>query len=383
MSETQIILIVAAVAVIAFFLWRSLREERSVRRKKPLKVESISKDPLVDASEDSRTEPSFDASADEEEKDAQVPEQQLPSEEAPAAASISRERQDAARREAETNPFASPVGRKEPPVDLGIQWVLDITPYEGKGFGVGAIDALKAELDALSLKLPVELWCKSEGDGLYYPPHLVPGRAVHLVATLVMANRAAKLDAVTASSFHQVLEQTAAHNDVDVRTSCDMKQALASAEQIEAFIRYYDRMIEVVIAPAEGGEVFTNERINAAALGAGFTADSGRWKFCGDASEREPVMTLTLSPHADGTLRLDFDVPLANLARGDLKRFFQTANHLANRLGGVWVDCSRMPIDAAGALILQDDIEARAAQMAESGVRAGSDRARMLFSRSA
>lgn len=382
MSETQIILIVAAVAVIAFFLWRSLREERSVRKKKPLKVVSV-KDPLLDAPEEERTEPSFDPSAEEEEAEAQVPEKQLPSEEAPAASSISRERQDAARREAEANPFAPPVGRKEPPVDLGIQWVLDITPYEGKGFGVGAIDALKAELDALSLKLPVELWCKSEGDGLYYPPHLVPGRAVHLVATLVMANRAAKLDAVTASSFHQVLEQTAAQNDVDVRTSCDMKQALASAEQIEAFIRYYDRMIEVVIAPAEGGEVFTNERINAAAIGAGFTADSGRWKFCGDASEREPVMTLTLSPHADGTLRLDFDVPLANLARGDLKRFFQTANHLANRLGGVWVDCSRMPIDAAGALILQDDIEARAAQMAESGVRAGSDRARMLFSRSA
>ena len=71
MSETQIILIVAAVAVIAFFLWRSLREERSVRKKKPLKVVSV-KDPLLDAPEEERTEPSFDPSAEEEEAEAQV-----------------------------------------------------------------------------------------------------------------------------------------------------------------------------------------------------------------------------------------------------------------------------------------------------------------------
>ena len=33
-------------------------------------------------------------------------------------------------------------GMKEPPVDRGIQWILDITPYEGKCFPYGAIDSL-------------------------------------------------------------------------------------------------------------------------------------------------------------------------------------------------------------------------------------------------
>ena len=382
MSDTQIILIVAAVAVIAFFVWRSLREERNMRRNKILKSDSA-KDPLVDAPAAERTEPSLGEAEPDEEEEAETPAADLPAKEPPAVTSIIGERMEAVRREAQAHPYAPPVGRREPPVDLGIQWVLDITPYEGKAIGIGAVEALRKELDDLSLKLPVEVWCKSDRDGLYYPPNLVPGSVVHIVATLVVANRAAKLDDVSASRFHQVLEQTAAQNDVDVRTSCDMKQALVLAGQIEDFIRYYDRVIELVIAPRQGGEAFTNERINEAALSAGFTADSGRWKFCADQTEREPVMTLSLSPHADGTLRLDFDAPLANLARGDLKRYFQTANHLANQLGGVWVDCSRMPVDAAGALILQDDIETKAAQMAESGVRAGTDRARMLFSRSA
>lgn len=54
MSETQIILIVAALAVIAFFFWRSLREERRLRasRKTPLKRESfIRKDVLEEEPE--------------------------------------------------------------------------------------------------------------------------------------------------------------------------------------------------------------------------------------------------------------------------------------------------------------------------------------------
>lgn len=75
--------------------------------------------------------------------------------------------------------------------------------------------------------------------------------------------------------------------------------------------------------------------------------------------------------------------PIANVPRGDLKRFFQLANHIACHLGGVWVDGAGNRIEAAGGLILQDEIEHQDAQMAASGVRPGSERARLLFSRSA
>ena len=95
------------------------------------------------------------------------------------------------------------------------------------------------------------------------------------------------------------------------------------------------------------------------------------------------AMTLSLAGADSSQLRLSFDVPLANVPRGDLKRFFQLANHIACHLGGVWVDGAGNRIEAAGGLILQDEIEHQDAQMAASGVRPGSERARLLFSRSA
>ena len=119
------------------------------------------------------------------------------------------------------------------------------------------------------------------------------------------------------------------------------------------------------------------------AEGAGFVSASGRWELRIDEGSREPLMTLSLAGADSSQLRLSFDVPLANVPRGDLKRFFQLANHIACHLGGVWVDGAGNRIEAAGGLILQDEIEHQDAQMAASGVRPGSERARLLFSRSA
>ena len=49
----------------------------------------------------------------------------------------------------------------------------------------------------------------------------------------------------------------------------------------------------------------------------------------------------------------------------------------------MWVDCAGNRIEALGAMMLQDEIEARSLQMTTSGVRPGSERAQLLFSRSA
>ena len=80
-----------------------------------------------------------------------------------------------------------------------------------------------------------------------------------------------------------------------------------------------------------------------------------------------------------GVLRLCLDVSLVNTARGDIGRFFQTANQLANLLGGSWYDCSFNPVDAGGALLIEESLKTHTDQMAESGVRAGSERAMKIF----
>lgn len=388
MSQTQIILIVAALVVIAFFFWRSMREERRMRagRKGRLQARESRPDVLEDDKSESRVEPQIDDAKDAEPNAsaAQTDADDLPSEKPPVYEKLAEEQKARLAREASEGSKANRIaGVEKPPVDHGIQWVLDVTPYEGKTFPLGAMDSLVTQIRQLELPLPVAIWAKSAEDGLYYPSECLPAEAVHLVATILIANRAAVLDEVSASSFLQVLEQTAAQNEVDVRTSCDMKKAIATAVQISRFIHYYDKVIEVAIVPAPRENGLTLDEVTKVAEGAGFASASGRWELRVDESSKEPLMTLSLAGADVSQLRLAFDVPLANIPRGDLKRFFLLANHIACHLGGVWVDGAGKRIEASGALILQDEIEHQDAQMTASGVRPGSDRARLLFSRSA
>ncbi len=387
------ILIAAALAVIALFFLKSRRDERRALRKREGNLGKPAADVLADEvlpGEKPRVEPGLGQSVGSEAAEAAPREDALPSEEPPVFREIekekAREAEEAAAHDQTEAVYAR--GLTEPPVDLGIEWVLDVTPLEGKSFALGGLETLVRELRALSIPLPLEVWAKSKRDGLYYPSRYLPTESVHVMASLVLANRAATLDEIRASSFLQVMEQAAAQNDVDVRQSVELTAALAQAKQIAQFVKYFDKVLEVVIAAPVNGETgeaqpFKLESVKAAADGAGFTAASGRWEYRSEPSLREPEMTLSFGPENDGSLRLAFDVPLANLARGDLKRFFGMANHLANTLGTRWVDCARVPIDAAGALLLQEEIEAQSRQMTQSGVRGGTERARRLFSRSA
>ncbi len=396
MSETQIILIVAALAVIAFFFWRSLREERRLResRKTPLKHETFIKDVLKEEEPIPRQEPQLDTemsktdtSVGEPELTVEMQPDEQPSDIPPVYEELGKKTMVEIKGTLDESSFMSrrTIGTKEPPVDRGIQWILDITPYEGKVFPYGAIDSLIRQVSELSLPLPVSLWAKAKDDGLYYqvyPENTLVGDAMHLIATLVVANRAAVLDEVMASSFLQVLEQAAAQNDVDVRMSADMAQVIATATQISRFVAYYDKMLELKIIPS-ADKTLTYDQLVKLGEAAGFKSGSARLEYRMDPKSSEPVMTLETGADGMASLRLVFDVPLASLSRGDLKRFFQLANHFANHLDGVWVDCAGNRIEALGAMMLQDEIEARSLQMTMSGVRPGSERAQLLFSRSA
>ena len=399
MSETQIILIVAALAVIAFFFWRSLREERRLRasRKTPLKRESfIRKDVLEEEPEPElalrqepqlATEENASQEAPQQEPTVEINPEEQPSDVPPIYEQMGKKKMTELKGALDESGFLGrrTTGMKEPPVDRGIQWILDITPYEGKCFPYGAIDSLVRQVSELSLPLPVSLWAKAKDDGLYYqvyPENALVGDAVHLIATLVIANRASVLHEVMASSFLQVLEQAAAQDDVDVRMSTDMPQVIATATQISRFVAYYDKMLELKIIPSPD-KTLTYDELVKLGEAAGFKSASARLEYRMDPKSSEPVMTLEMGPDGMASLRLVFDVPMASLSRGDLKRFFQLANHFANHLGGVWVDCAGNRIEASGAMMLQDEIEARALQMTTSGVRPGSERAHLLFSRSA
>ena len=130
----------------------------------------------------------------------------------------------------------------------------------------------------------------------------------------------------------------------------------------------------------EAEENFSLEAVGAAASAAGFAAASGRWELRLAVDDIDPVMTLAFGPDQTKSLTLALSLPLANLARGDLKRFFAIANSLSAALNGIWTDCAARPIDAGGAMQIAEKIASQAKLMSAGGVTPASERAKLLFS---
>lgn len=400
--EILIPIIVIAVILVALIFWRSKREEKRARES-GRKLRSVQTADALAGSEP-RVEPDLIAQATERARKAadgelnstikadptlgrlldesEIP---TPTEEPPIYAELEREEAEAARAEEakkeSAEQSADPRSRAVPPVDSAIEWILDIAPVDGMQFALGGVKSLKLELARLNLPLLVRVFAQSSKDGLYYEAEKLHFPARHVVASMVLANRAAKLDEVGASRFYQVLEQSAAQNNVVIRRELEPGQAVLRSATLKNFINYFDRKVEVVIAPIDPERPFDLEAVSKAARKAGFESSSGCWELRFDPAERDPVISLAFGPEGTNTLVLTYDLPLGNLARGDLKHYFALANHLAAELKSRWSDCSKHPVDAGGAMLIAEQAEAHGKLMTENGVEPGSNRARLLFSR--
>lgn len=398
--ETIIVGVIAVVVVIAVIYWRSKRQEIAARPRSPLPRPT--RDVLdSERAEDPRVEPELKADAQKGAKSAKAAagakSSFMPSEEPPIYDELEREENErkaqaeteAERRSSSDSARQAPEAdrledrRSYPPVDAQIEWVLDISPKEGKHFSVGGIQSLAVEVKRLALPLRVRIWAKSAKDGLYYQADELPANATHVVAALALANRTTALDEVRASAFYQVLEQSAAQNDVEVRRELEPQDAVQRSKSLRDFITYYDSQVDVLIEPTDPETPFTVALVDGIARASGFRAASGCWELRACEGDHDPIISLAFGPEGTKNLTLSYDVPLASLSRGDLQLFFRLANHLACELHAAWSDCSREPIDAGGALLIEEQVAAHDALMAKNGVGAGSERAKLLFARGA
>lgn len=371
MSQTQILLIVAALVVIAVFFWRSKREAKKILNKE--KFDRPSTDVLMEGG--LKKDPHFDEIR-------AAMQAAVPSEQPPVYDLLEQENAERMAAEEDSSP-TDLVGYEKPPVDTGVQWVLELVPQEGRVFSIGGMQSLWLELKQLNLPLQVNMWVKSRRDQLYYSAKHLPIESTHIVVAVVKANRVALLEPVSASKVLQVLEQAAAHNDVEVRPSEDVEKVPVSADMTRQFISFFDAAVDLLIVPMDPNQgSFSSAQVGSVAKEAGFRPAGSLWEYRLDAQSREPVMTLKLSDDMK-SVKLTLDVPLTNFGRDDLKRFFSLANHLANHLGGVWLDAKRNPVDAYGAVMLQKHLEGRMKDMHKHGVDAGSERAARIFARGA
>lgn len=378
MSQTQIILIVVAVLVIAVFYWRSKREEKSVADRDP-QLQRPRADALMgDLNGTGRVEPALT-----EEEAAHEPVDE-PAARPPVYEDIVEEHIEEREDQELAEQLVDDVAYDVPPVDSGIEWVLEVEPQPGKSLAIGGIKSLVLELRELSLPLDVKVWACSTRDGKYYQGQYLTSDATHLVVAVVLANRAAGLDELNASRVYQAVETIAALHEASLHTSIEIEKVPEVAQNYRACIKYFDRTMEIVIEPINSIDFpLTLENVGVVAEGAGFTQSSGRWEYHADPESREPLMTLSMSSGARHSLSFVFDVPVANMGRGDFRRYLLLANHIANHLNARWVDVKKHPIDAGGAMLLEDSLNEWCDKMRQAGIPAGSDRAYKFFARGA
>lgn len=360
LDQTLIVLIVAALVVIGFFFWRSKREERRIREREK---------------ERNREVPDVLMNPPPEVDEKKVTDGQ-PSQDPPVYELLEKER-----KQEEGLSSEDLKGYPKAPVDAGVQWVLEMTPQTGKVFSIGGMQSLWLELTELKLPLQLNLWARSSRDKLYYSPRHLPIEAEHIVVAVVMANREGMLDPVADSKVLQVLEQAAAHNDVDVRSSADIERVPMLAEQTRRFINYFDMMVDFLFVPQDSEKGFSADQLARVAKEAGFRHANSQWEYRVDPSTREPSMVMKFVDSQ--CVKFSLDVPLVNFTRGDLQRFFSLANHLSNHLQGFWLDSDRTPVNTLYAIGLEKKLKERMKMMHQHGVDAGSERATRIFARGA
>lgn len=398
-GQTEIVLLCAAVAVVAFLVWRSRREAKTVKAQND-KLRRPADDVLMTESGDAPEEAGDaqvrmtsaeakleeaigDDFADDDAEDAEAP-SSMP----PIYDMLDREKEErraAQLAEAETRKEAPAVkGVACPQVDAALEWILDMSATPEHPFTLGILESLRAELKNAGLKLPYNLWVRDAKDGLYYRGvEQLPHAADHVVLSVLFANRAAKLDDVTASAILQAMESVAAQYDSTIRHSHELKAAIEAAGQCKSFVEYFDGAFELELKCADEHPV-TPEELAPVAAAAGFTPASGRYEYRCEAASRDPEMTLELV-HEEGcrAIRLTLDVPLVQIARSDVARFYGFMNHFAAHLGATPVETNGQPVTALNAVMHEEALRRRAREMRKHGVEAGSARAALLFSRSA
>mgnify|MGYP005899640039 CR=1 FL=1 len=386
LGQTEIVLLVLVVLVVAvFFIWRSRQHVRTAKKTGKIRGDYAVEDVLMKSGEKeapAKTEPTLAP-----ETEAKPAADAAPSDIPPVYDVIEEEEErkraaeEAARANAEeVDAVPAAVGSEWPAVDTALEWVLDISAPEKTTFKMGGLDSLRRELRALNLKLPLFVWTRSAEDGLYYESDRLQKSADHIVVAVVLANRAAQLDELTASSVLQVLETVATQYDINVRLSQEIPEAVAAAKTLRQFIRYYDNRLELEVVPLDPSVDFTLDAVAKLAAASGFEQNRGGFEYRASAESLSPEITLSLTAAETRGLRLSLDLPLVHEARGDFSTFLRLANHFCGHLHAALSDCNGKPIGTAEAMYIEEAARERMRAMKKAGVVAGSERARLLFS---
>jgi hypothetical protein len=169
----------------------------------------------------------------------------------------------------------------------------------------------------------------------------------------------------------------------------DSDEALKLALELDGFCAEVDVAIGINIVAPEGA-TFSGTKIRALAESAGFKLepegvfhfrnDERQTLFTLDNHEPAPFIPEQVKSLSTSGITLLLDVPRVADGQTVLDRMVEIGMGFADALGGQLVDDNRAALTASGIAKIKRQLAALYAQMEESGIQAGSERALRLFS---
>lgn len=240
--------------------------------------------------------------------------------------------------------------------------------------GVAALEA-RAQLDRLALPLPIHLAVWDSKAGRWSLPDRFGFYSEMLIA-VQLATRSHSLSEIDASRFIAAVQQIAVSIDADFDPP-DVARLVQQAAALDALCARFD--VQITLTLEALAEPWSHANVDAAATEAGLSGvERERW----ERMDAEHPIALTMTSAAafpTQRLTLALDVPRSTAHPSPLSILFEVAHQLASRLNARVVDDNGRVVESAAQSAIESELEKLAGDMRAAAIEPGSTRARRLY----
>ncbi len=237
--------------------------------------------------------------------------------------------------------------------------------------GVAALEA-RAQLDRLSLPLPTHLAVWDSKTGRWSLPDRFGFYSEMLIA-VQLATRRHCLGEIDASRFIATVQQIAVSIDADFDPP-DVARLVQQAAALDALCVRFD--VQITLTLEALAQPWSQTEVNSAAAEAGLDEmEPGQWK-------RPDTCALLITPAAafpTSRLTLTLDVPASTANPSPLSILFEVAHQLAARLNARVVDDNGKTVEPDAQSSIAAELEKLVSDMRTAGIEPGSVRALRLY----
>ena len=250
--------------------------------------------------------------------------------------------------------------------------------------GVAALEA-RAQLDRIALPLPIHLAVWDSKAGRWSLPDRF-GFYSEMQIAVQLATRRHSLNEIDASRFVAAVQQIAVSIDADFDPP-DVARLVQQAAALDALCARFD--VQITLTLEALADSWSHAQVDSAAIEAGLSGvERERWERTDvkqpDAEQPGAQQSIALSMTSPASfptqrLTLSLDVPRSSTSCEPIAVLFDVAHQLAERLSARVVDDNGKAVEPGAQSVITDELEKLVGDMRTEGIEPGAVRARRLY----